>query len=282
MEQMEAGYEHTPPATKTCPACAETILAAAKKCKHCSEILDTGEVQHSALQPSPPPEPQVLSKQPEKRRAVQHPSFFEEPLILIDKIPTKAIAVVFVGSCLLLMGASLFNVTASTFQVWLRIASLISGWMLFVRMLTSPVRLGPLNLPAGKLVGLSTYRGRLHIVGEAISLRHGGGWRYAAIEIGNNTLRRISANQYVSSYLWPGEDVVLYVWFGCLIGIRANGKIHIGAGILVRAFMCIFVALLPLCIFLPMIPIIIVAYLCTITLMYAAWVSVRRQHLAVE
>ncbi len=32
-----------PPSTKKCPFCAETILAAAKKCKHCGEFLDRSE-----------------------------------------------------------------------------------------------------------------------------------------------------------------------------------------------------------------------------------------------
>ena len=33
--------KNAPAQTKTCPYCAETILAAARKCKHCSEILDS-------------------------------------------------------------------------------------------------------------------------------------------------------------------------------------------------------------------------------------------------
>lgn len=33
-----------PEATKTCPLCAETILASARKCKHCGEMLDAKPV----------------------------------------------------------------------------------------------------------------------------------------------------------------------------------------------------------------------------------------------
>ena len=37
------------PATKKCPACAETILAEAKKCKHCGEVIAP------PASPAPPP-----------------------------------------------------------------------------------------------------------------------------------------------------------------------------------------------------------------------------------
>ncbi len=42
------GGRETDDATKPCPYCAETVLRAAVKCKHCGEFLDAGNVQRNA------------------------------------------------------------------------------------------------------------------------------------------------------------------------------------------------------------------------------------------
>ena len=46
--------ELPPVATKECPFCSEPILATAKKCKHCGEMLDVA--LRAAMAPTPPPQ----------------------------------------------------------------------------------------------------------------------------------------------------------------------------------------------------------------------------------
>ena len=51
------------PKLKTCPYCGETILATAKKCKHCGEWLPE-KVNTTAVPVSPTPRPKIFSKPP--------------------------------------------------------------------------------------------------------------------------------------------------------------------------------------------------------------------------
>lgn len=41
--------------TKDCPFCGETILAAARKCRYCGEMLDGSSPQTSIAPPPAPP-----------------------------------------------------------------------------------------------------------------------------------------------------------------------------------------------------------------------------------
>jgi predicted RNA-binding Zn-ribbon protein involved in translation (DUF1610 family) len=58
--QTESSPSSSPQLQKACPFCGESILAVAKKCKHCGEFLDGSNqtVQSSKGQPTPPPLPQ--------------------------------------------------------------------------------------------------------------------------------------------------------------------------------------------------------------------------------
>ena len=63
------------PETKDCPYCGERILAKAKKCKHCGEILDSSLMKQRQAQsrPSHPPSPQPPRSQPPQVKTVVKP-----------------------------------------------------------------------------------------------------------------------------------------------------------------------------------------------------------------
>lgn len=46
--------DETTPSTKQCPSCAETILAQAKKCKHCGDVIDLGLRYEASLERAKP------------------------------------------------------------------------------------------------------------------------------------------------------------------------------------------------------------------------------------
>lgn len=84
---------------KTCPFCAELILAAAKKCKHCGEFLS--EQSHA--------KPQVIEATDKSWKAVELIGVLLIPLSLVLWIQVSgdvAIPTFFVG-CLLYFGGRL-------------------------------------------------------------------------------------------------------------------------------------------------------------------------------